>query len=171
MADGGGFDPGRRRVLFGRRRAERPPLRPPWARVRDFTDLCTRCGACQEACAETIIVAGDGGFPTVDFRRGECTFCGACADVCPQPLFDRSRRAWTTAPRIGRGCLTHSGVICQTCRDICQEGVFSFVLMPRAAPQPVVDPASCTGCGACVSACPGEAVTIDAKNGELRHGA
>lgn len=169
MADGG-FDPGRRRVLFGRKRAERPALRPPWARVRDFTDLCTRCGACETACAETIIVNGEGGFPTVDFRRGECTFCGACADVCPQPVFDRSQETWNTEPVIGRGCLTRSGVICQTCRDICQEGAFSFVLMPHAAPQPVLDTTRCTGCGACVSACPGEAVTIEIRGGGGVHG-
>jgi len=165
MADGGGFDPARRRVLFGRRGAERPPVRPPWAGVRDFTDLCTRCGACAAACPETIIVKGDGGFPTVDFRRGECTFCGACADVCPQPLFDRSREAWSLEPTIGRGCLTFAGVICQTCQDICPENVFSFVLMPHTAPRPMVDPASCTGCGACVSACPGEAVRLEGRHG------
>ncbi|WP_448188256.1 ferredoxin-type protein NapF [Azospirillum sp. sgz301742] len=170
MADGSGFDPGRRRVLFGRRRAERPAVRPPWARVRDFTELCTRCGACEAACPETIIVKGDGGFPTVDFRRGECTFCGGCAEVCPQPIFDRNRRAWTTGPQISRGCLTRSGVICQTCRDICPENVFSFVLMPHAAPRPVIHAGSCTGCGACVSACPADAVTMESTSREPRDG-
>jgi len=52
-------------------------------RAREIVDRCTRCGACAAACPETIITAGDGGFPAVDFHRGECTFCGACADACP----------------------------------------------------------------------------------------
>ncbi len=165
MADGDGFNPARRRVLFGRRQAQSPPVRPPWANAQAFTDLCTRCGACLAACAETIIVKGDGGFPTIDFRRGECTFCGACADVCPQPLFDRSQTPWRLEPSIGPECLTHIGVICQTCRDICPENVFSFVLVAHRVPQPTVDPAACTGCGACVSACPGGAVRVEGCHG------
>lgn len=164
MATGGEFDPARRRVLFGRKRGERPPVRPPWARTNLFTDLCTRCGACVEACPETILVTGDGGFPVVDFRLGECTFCGACAKACPERLFDRARRAWDLEPSIGSGCLPRIGVICQTCRDICPETAFSFVLMPHAAPQPVLDPDRCTGCGACVSACPGEAVSLEYRD-------
>jgi ferredoxin len=34
-------------------------------------------------------------------------------------------------------------------------------------PQPIVDEAACTGCGACVAACPGEAIML----GAARHGA
>ena len=164
MADGG-VDPERRRLLYGRRRTERSAVHPPWARVHAFADLCTRCGACEAACPETIIGPDEDGFPTVDFRRGECTFCGACADACPQPVFNRHRRAWQLEPRIGRSCLTRGGIICQTCRDICPEHAVSFLLMPRAAPQPVVDPARCNGCGACVSACPADAVVMEARHG------
>ncbi|HEY0835081.1 MAG TPA: ferredoxin-type protein NapF [Azospirillum sp.] len=169
MADGG-FDPGRRRVLFGRARDPGAPVRPPWARRDAFLDLCTRCGACAAACPETIIVAGDGGFPTVDFRQGECTFCGACADACPQPLFDRQEAPWRLEPRIGKGCLTRAAVICQTCRDICPEGAMRFIPVRGAVWQPSVDAARCTGCGACVSACPASAVNLAPARKETGRG-
>ncbi|MGB5251654.1 MAG: 4Fe-4S dicluster domain-containing protein, partial [Sedimenticolaceae bacterium] len=53
----------------------------PWA-VAAFCDLCRRCDDCIRACEESVVVRGDGGFPTVDFNRGGCSFCGACAHAC-----------------------------------------------------------------------------------------
>jgi ferredoxin len=42
-----------------------------------FEDRCTRCGACVDACPESILRRGSGGFPTVDFTASACTFCTA----------------------------------------------------------------------------------------------
>ena len=66
----------------------------PWRdQSRVFTDECTRCQKCVDACETNIIVNGDGGFPTIDFSQGECTFCQQCAQVCPEPLFDLTQAA------------------------------------------------------------------------------
>ena len=51
-------------------------IRPPWSvNEADFTDKCTRCGDCILVCETQIIVKGDGGFPEIQFDKGECTFC------------------------------------------------------------------------------------------------
>lgn len=167
------FDESRRRLLRGRLRAapQQAALRPPWARADLFTDLCTRCGACVHACPEAILHAGDGGFPEVDFRRGECSFCAACADACPEPLFDRAagRRPWTHVAAVGPSCLTASRVVCRSCGDACPESAIRFALEPNGAARPSLDALACTGCGACLSACPVGAVTIGAP--ETSHAA
>lgn len=63
--------------------------RLPWVENESvFTSKCTRCEKCINACEENIIVKGDGGFPIVDFTKGECTFCEGCANSCPEALFD-----------------------------------------------------------------------------------
>ena len=55
------------------------PQRPPWALNEFlFVDQCTRCNECITACEEEIIIRADGGFPEIDFNRGECTFCELC---------------------------------------------------------------------------------------------
>ncbi|WP_448208085.1 ferredoxin-type protein NapF [Azospirillum sp. sgz302134] len=155
------IDAGRRRFLRGRLRAAPDAVRPPWSRIAHFTALCTRCGACARACPEGILRPGDGGFPEIDFSRGECSFCGACADACPAPVFDRSAaRPWALTAALGPSCLAVQRVVCRSCRDACPESAIRFTLMPGGAAQGAVDAQACTGCGACVSACPVDAVSI-----------
>lgn len=163
MADGD-FNPARRR-LFTRRTRE--PVRPPWARLAHFTELCTRCDRCRDACPEGILARGDGGFPEVDFRLGECTFCHACAEACPvEGLFASPQLApWTVQARIGDGCLARAGVYCESCRDGCGPRAIQFVLALRTVPRPRVDPSACTGCGACVASCPAGAISIGEAHG------
>jgi len=152
--------PARRAFLRGTSRAALP-LRPPWSLADSlFTDRCTRCGDCAAACPETLIARGDGGFPEIDFRRGECTFCGACADACKAEAFGpRDVAPWRLEPVIADACLARHDVHCEVCRDACAAGALRF--RPRAPvplPEPVAD--LCTGCGACVSACPVAAIAL-----------
>ena len=149
----------------GRREADRAanPWRPPWA-TAGFEDACTRCGACLDACPEGILVIGDGGFPEVDVTEGsgECTFCRECVKACPEPAFDDpdSTSPWDWVARIGAGCLAKNGIVCQTCGDVCDYDAIPFAPEESGPPVPWLKTDACTGCGACVAACPAQVISI-----------
>ncbi|MDO6705246.1 ferredoxin-type protein NapF [Photobacterium sp. 1_MG-2023] len=153
-----------RRFWLRQRQALQAP-RLPWM-IGDtaFTDQCTRCQNCLKACESHIIVIGDGGFPQVDFQHGECTFCYQCADVCPEPLFrPRAEAPWSATASITESCLAAQGVECRSCGDACEPMAIQFSLQPGCVAQPEVLAADCTGCGACVSVCPSQAIHIQSE--------
>ena len=134
----------------------------PWlSSVDHFLENCTRCDTCLESCPEQIIEQGDGGFPTVNFKRGECTFCGDCASQCPEHLFNTELpRPWGLELTITENCFARRGIVCQSCRDVCDARAVEFSHMGAAIAKPVVNESLCTHCGACVSACPASAIEI-----------
>ena len=138
------------------------PLRPPWAIAEPaFIAACTRCDVCVEVCPAHIVVRGDGGFPEVDFSRGECTFCRACLDACkPLALSSVLERPWFVQPEIGAACLAQGNVVCRTCGDACEARAIRFHPRLGAASIPEVEVEICSGCGACVSTCPAQAVKM-----------
>ncbi len=153
-----------RRALFrtARLQPSNSDIHLPWLKSLDnFLDKCTRCSACLEHCPEQIIEQGDGGYPTVNFTKGECTFCGDCASHCPENLFDVDMAVpWALDLTITADCFTQRGIVCQSCRDACDAKAISFRHMGSAIAKPVVDASSCTSCGSCVSACPANAITL-----------
>jgi ferredoxin-type protein NapF len=148
------------------------PQRPPWALSESlFTDQCTRCNECISACEEDIIIKADGGFPEIDFNRGECTFCEACIEVCePAALLKQvgehaNQQAFYFDITINDSCLAKQKVHCQSCKDVCDT---SAITMPwpkdvsRGAIQtPEINIEDCTSCGACVSTCPSQSISIN----------
>ena len=122
--------PLRRSFLRGRPRVGAPALRPPWARDEAaFIAACTRCDACIEVCPATILVRADGGFPSVDFSRGECTFCAQCVARCePHALAREAELAppWALRASIGEACLAEAGVECRICGENCPAGAIRF---------------------------------------------
>lgn len=140
-------------------------MRPPWALPEAaFTDCCTRCNDCLGACPEQIIVTGDGGFPSIDFKRGECTFCGECVKACQPRALVRSSEtqpAWATHKAvIGTNCLPARGVECRVCEDYCAARAIRFSPRLGGCPLPVIEAEKCTACGACIAPCPVSAISI-----------
>lgn len=144
----------------------RPP-RPPWAVQDDaFGSSCDRCGECLSACPEGILRRGRGGYPEVDFARGECTFCAACVEVCPTGALARDacrdRPPWELKAHVDGACLARRGVACRVCEEHCEARAIRFRLAPRGSLDPRVDPGLCTGCGGCYRSCPAEAIGMEA---------
>lgn len=148
------------RRAFFRGRAVPVKHHIPWA-VNAFEDVCRRCDECIRACEEAILVAGDGGFPSVDFRRGECTFCGACVDACDYSALDRAvSPPWQLRVTIGSDCLSVKGTTCRTCGDACEQAAIRFQLQTGGRATPILDAARCTGCGSCIAVCPTQVIQI-----------
>lgn len=159
-----------RRGFFRGRPRPRAENRPPWALPEaSFIDTCTRCNDCLSACPEAIIISGDGGFPTIDFKRGECTFCADCITACKTHALIRSdeQPAWSIKASIAPSCLPHKGVECRSCGDYCDSRAIRFNPRIGGSPLPVIDAERCTGCGACVAPCPVNAITISPQEKSL----
>lgn len=138
-------------------------VRPPWALAEaDFVNACSRCGDCIAACPENILEKGRGGFPLVNFSKGECSFCGDCAGKCKSGAISGQvgEKPWVLKAIIAPSCLVQKQVVCRTCGEICPVGAVRFRLSAGAVARPEVDPEACTGCGACYGSCPVSAITI-----------
>ena len=108
----------------------------------------------------------DGGFPGVDFGRGECTFCGDCVAACePRALQrDATTAPWDRVAVIGEACLAARGVECRVCGESCPEGAIRFRPRLGGVAHPQLDAAACTACGACIGPCPTRAIDTRARN-------
>lgn len=150
-----------RRSLF-RRTQNDSVIRLPWLK-NDlvFTDSCTRCGECEKACPEQIIKQGDGGFPFIDFSIAECSFCQECVKSCKEDLFDLTKEsAWEHKATVKDTCLNNQSVYCRSCAESCETEALEFNFTTTTMVTPNVVAEDCTGCGACVSICPSQAIEI-----------
>ena len=140
------------------------PARPPWALAEArFTARCTRCGDCLDACPTDILYKGRGGFPQVDFSRGECLFCADCTDVCTPAALQKSpgRAPWTLKVSLDtETCIAFQGVECRACADPCEPRAIRMRPRIGGVALPTIDLSSCTGCGACYAPCPVQALRI-----------
>ena len=161
----------RRQFLRGNVTGRTTVLRPPWAMTEsDFVARCDQCAECINACPSHLIQAGSDGFPQINFQNGECDFCTACARACGTGALayrdDPRQPVWSLAASIEAECIAYHGVVCRTCGEHCEALAIRFVHVVGRGSMPQVELERCTGCGACVSACPVKAVRIGpAKNG------
>ena len=153
----------RRSFLSGRFRTGGTELRPPRALSPGaFEDACNRCGDCIKGCPATIIVPGDGGFPKMDFSKGACNFCGDCARACRRAVLGGDAApVWRVTATVDAACLASNGVECRVCGEACDAGAIRFRLRAGGIARPEIDPARCTGCGACYAPCPANAITMN----------
>ena len=163
-----GVNLSRRGLFRGRLSAPKAGIQLPWSVSWDeFVAGCTRCGDCLAACPEQILIKGDGGFPTVDFHRGECSFCTECVSACQAPVFrPTTQTPWEYVAHIEAGCLATAQVFCQRCQDSCEQQAIRFSPRLGRVPTPGSHAESCNGCGACVADCPVGSISIGLSRGE-----
>lgn len=139
-------------------------VRPPWSIPENqFIDLCSRCDHCISACPAKILERGRGGFPQINFSKGECEFCGDCVSACKEPVFVsdwENETPWNLKAFIEESCITHKGVVCRTCGEMCDERAINFRPKVGGVSAPELDPESCNGCGACVAPCPNNSIKM-----------
>lgn len=141
------------------------PIRPPWANLANFLEKCTACDNCIQVCETQIIVKGAGGYPEIDFSKGECTFCEKCVQACEADVFRAvSEEAWSHKIEIQDSCLLKLGTECRSCGDSCEMRVIRFRPSLGGIAQMSLDLESCNGCGACLSVCPTSAIHIQQVN-------
>lgn len=93
------------------------------------------------------------------FLRGR--FAARPEDAAPPPA-DEPRVA-----EIGVGCVAFAAnVVCRCCGDACGEAAIRFFPRLGGAACPAVAVERCNGCGACVPACPADAVKLTASGGK-----
>lgn len=147
-----------RRAFFRRMASRSAPLRPPFAKPEpDFTQVCDGCGACLDACPASIIRADRLARPLIDFSRGGCTFCDACAAACDRGAFEPARAQrppWDVTVRAGDACLEAHGIVCRACEGACEAAAIGFRPLGAGRARITISQAACTGCGACIAACP-----------------
>lgn len=153
---------GRRRFLGFSKYAEEKPC-PPYSIDADkFADICTRCGDCIVACPEGILeIPERSRLPIVNFAKGACTFCEACVDACePKALVKGAGAPWAMKAAITSNCLSFQKVACRACADFCEMRAIRFHLRLGGQSIPDLDSEACTGCGACLVACPNGSIEM-----------
>ncbi len=159
------MDMQRRNLFLGRNLSSSEVVHLPWLKSHElFYENCTRCEKCTQICPEAIVSQADGGFPAIDFKKGECTFCGKCAEVCPQPIFIINKKIspWDFFAKVDPStCLSSQHISCRSCQDSCDYRAIKFTLKAGKTPYPEVNEDLCCGCGACVSRCPTYAIKIE----------
>jgi ferredoxin-type protein NapF len=138
------------------------PVRPPWTQDEiSFTDNCTRCGDCIKVCETNILHKGQGGFPEINFAKGECTFCAACVQACKEDVFiSTTSEPWDLKATITEDCLADRGVVCMICGEQCETSAIRFIHQAGKVDQPQMDSQACNGCGACYQSCPVQAIKV-----------
>jgi MauM/NapG family ferredoxin protein len=161
-----------------RRQPERV-IRPPGARLTDFTSVCMRCGECVRVCPTQGLQPSllEGGWqniftPHLVPRLGYCSYtCSACIETCPTgaipPLTLEEKQTTSIGlASINRDrCLPWAyNTICSVCEEMCPlaekaitlvEEEFSYSNGDTAfIKKPVVNRELCIGCGICEYHCP-----------------
>lgn len=165
----------RRRLFQGKMAALKPKIRLPWIiSEQHFLADCTQCLNCVPVCETQIIKTDERGYPSLDFSKDECTNCGKCQLACKEPLFveenqKKDNKPWSAEINIKNTCFAQNEIYCQSCQDACDHQAISFQFLTTAIAKPVISSDACTLCGACVSTCPQQSISITPQN-EVKHG-
>ncbi len=151
----------KRNFITGRK-LDRVPKRPPWScEEQEFTDLCSRCGDCIQACPKNIILKSDGGFPEVNFSTQGCDFCELCVDSCTSGALNRQQTpTFRFSAIINDQCFSMRGIVCRSCGEICESRAITFKAIVGGRTTVALSADSCTGCGECIPICPADSISM-----------
>lgn len=131
-------------------------LRPPGAVEEDaFTERCTGCADCVEACPHRAIqVLASTGMPVIYPEESPCQLCEdlpcirSCETDALLPLADRFQVHMGVAKVLPKLCTAGNG--CNSCVSSCPTEAIS---MDFSSFQVKVDDTRCVGCGICQYIC------------------
>lgn len=159
-------------VAYAARDHERPlgrvALRPPGALPEDaFSDACTRCFRCGNACPNDCIEFHpvEAGLekmftPYIHARSRGCVLCGECTTACPTGAlrpFEISEQGWLARVDMGKArvnedlCFSYHGRTCGACYQACPLAGRAMTI--GLYETPIVHLEHCVGCGLCEQAC------------------
>ena len=154
----------KKRALFRRLIGREHQMRPPWSIDEDdFVEFCVNCSDCISSCPESILVIDNRNQPIVNFQLGECTFCGECVEACQSGALNRVTSndfPWNAKAVLNNDCLADKMVLCRSCGEVCEHSAIQFPPSINGIIAPEINLDSCTGCGACVSICPTDALNV-----------
>lgn len=161
------------------RRQPATMIRPPGARLTDFSGLCIRCAACVRVCPTQGLQPSflEGGVqnvltPRLVPRLGYCNFgCNACGQVCPTGAIPELALEAKQATVIGLAAIDQNRCLpwaydtpCIVCEEACPVAQKAIVLEEVevmgaqgetiALLRPRVLRELCIGCGVCEYKCP-----------------
>lgn len=128
---------------------------------------CTGCAACIRVCPVAAIL-GEKKKPHA-ILTPICIDCGACGRICPyQAVFDPQgalvpmlkRSLWLQPLILEEKCIS-----CGVCLEVCPTSVLDFAPLTDHRVRAVArlrHAADCIGCSFCETACPVEAITMQA---------
>ncbi len=162
------------------------PVTPPGSiSIEHFTEHCTACSLCIDACPSDVLQPaflqyGLGGLmqPTMDYHAGYCNYdCVRCTEVCPTgailPLEVESKKTvqMGTALFVKESCVVYTDETnCGACAEHCPTKAVHMVPYKDDLVIPETTDDLCIGCGACEHACPTEPFKAIYVNGKPVHG-
>jgi len=168
------------RISPSRSRASEKLIRPPGALPEEkFLQKCVKCGECMKVCPTNALQpamteAGPEGLwtPMLVPKIGYCEYyCSLCTQVCPTGAIQELTIPQKNNLKIGTAWVNKNRCIpwkfgnpCIVCEEHCPVSpkaikfITETVQQPdgsiKSAQAPVVDMATCTGCGICENKCP-----------------
>ena len=75
-------------------------------------------------------------------------------------IVKKSDIPWYLILSIGPDCLARRGVVCSVCADQCDTRAIRFKPTIGSVALPETDQSLCSGCGACIQACPSKSMYL-----------